>query len=62
MPNVSYIHVIELMTCNVSIYLANATVTVYQINKVKEKSVKAEIPMCQFTNERLKKNIYSQQF
>lgn len=60
MPNVSYIDVIELMTCNVSIYLANATVTVYQINKVKEKSVKAE--MCQFTNERLKKNIYSQQF
>lgn len=53
MPNVSYIDVIELMTCNVSIY---------QINKVKEKSVKAEIPMCQFTNERLKKNIYSQQF
>lgn len=50
------------MTCNVSIYLANATVTVYQINKVKEKSVRAEISMCQFTNERLKKNIYSQQF
>lgn len=39
MPNVSYIDVIELMTCNVSIYLANATATVYQINKVKDTNV-----------------------